>query len=159
MIRAKEVRVIDSNGGQLGVMPLIDAIARAEEKGYDLVLISPDANPPVCRITDVGKLMYEQQKKEKQSRKGSKAGHLKEIKMSPKISEHDFLVKAERAKEFLQKNFKVKVSLMFRGREATHPDIGRRLLEKMVNHISEVGKAEGSPSFEGRQLIMILSQK
>ncbi len=159
MIRFKEVRVIDSDASQLGVLPTNVAIAKAEEKGMDLVLISPDAKPPVCKITDVGKLMYEQAKREKQSKKGSKAGQLKEIKLSPKIGEHDFQVKADRAKEFLGKSFKVKVTLMFRGREATHPDIGRRLIEKMVNALEELGKPEGSASFEGRSMIIIISPK
>ncbi len=159
MIRSPQVRVIDTDGGQLGVMPLSAGIAKAEEKGLDLVLISPDANPPVCRITDIGKLRYEQSKREKQSRKGSKAGHLKEVKFTPKISDHDFLVKAERSKEFLQKGFKVKASIMFRGREMTHPDIGRRHMDRLVEYVAEVGKPESAPSMEGRNMIMILTQK
>ncbi len=159
MIRYKEVRVIGSDGSQAGVMPLSQAIAKAEEDGLDLVLISQDANPPVCRIADLGKLRYEQAKKEKQSRKPSKAGQLKEIKMSPKISIHDFQVKAEHAKEFLQKGYKVKGTIFFRGREMTHPDIGRRLLAQLLEALIEFGKAEGNPSFEGRSMITIISPK
>ncbi len=157
MIRAGQVRVIDNEGAQLGVMPTLQAIAAAEEKGLDLILISPDANPPVCKIGDVGKLRYEQTKKEKLAKKNSKAGQLKEIKMTPKIGIHDFEVKAEHAREFLKKNFKVKVTVMFRGREVTHPDIGRRLIEKMVEQMQGLGKPEGSQMMEGRNMILILA--
>lgn len=159
MIRVREVRVIDSDNSQLGVLPTQTAIAKAEEKGMDLVLISPDANPPVCRIADLGKLRYEQAKKEKKSKKASKSGQLKEVKLSPKISGHDFDVKATRTKEFLEKGYKVKISLFFRGREAAHPDIGRRHIEKMVQTVESVGKAEGNISSEGRNMILILSPK
>lgn len=159
MIRAREVRVIGSDNSQLGVMLTSEAIARAVEEGLDLVLISNEATPPVCKIADLGKLRYEQEKKEKKSRKGSKGGQLKEIKMFPKIGIHDFGVKAQHAKEFLEKRFKVKVTLMFRGREATHPDIGRRLLEKMIEFTADAGKPEGPVTHEGRSMIMILSPK
>jgi translation initiation factor IF-3 len=159
MIRFKEVRVIDSDGSQIGVLPTPIAISKAEEKGFDLILISPDASPPVCRIADLGKLRYEQMKKDRQARKGSKGGQLKEIKLSPKIGGHDFQVKAERAKEFLEKGFKVKVSLMFRGREATHPEIGRRHLEKMAEFLDAAGKPEGPISSEGRNMLLIISPK
>lgn len=159
MIRAKEVRVIGSDNSPLGVMPTLEAISKAAEEGLDLVLISSEANPPVCRIADIGKLRYEQEKKEKKSRKGSKGGQLKEIKMFPKIGMHDFEVKAIHAKEFLEKRFKVKVTLMFRGREATHPEIGRRLIEKMVEYVAEVGKPEGPTTHEGRSMITIISPK
>ena len=157
MIRAGQVRVIDADGSQAGILPTQQAISMAEEKGLDLVLISPDANPPVCKIADVGKLRYEQSKKDKQSKKGQKAGTLKEIKMTPKIGIHDFDTKAEHTKEFLQKGFKVKVTVMFRGREVTHPDIGRRLLIKMAEKMEGSGKPEGGQDMEGRNMIMILS--
>lgn len=159
MIRHKEVRVIDSDGAQLGVLLTGEALSKAYEKGMDLILITIDANPPVCRIADLGKMRYEQMKKEKQSRKGSKAGILKEIKMSPKISQHDFMVKAERAKEFLAKGYKLKVTVMFRGRERTHPDVGRRHIEQMVQFLAEAGKPDGGVSFEGRSMILIISPK
>ncbi|MCX5749838.1 MAG: translation initiation factor IF-3 [Candidatus Saganbacteria bacterium] len=159
MIRAKEVRVIDSDGSPLGVLPTQTAITTALDKGFDLILISPDANPPVCRIADMGKMRYEQAKKEKQSRKGQKAGQLKEITLSIKIGEHDFQVKAARAKEFLEKGCKVKVSLRFRGREVTHPDIGRRLMERMGDTLSVAGKVESLASADARNMILILSPK
>lgn len=159
MIRAKEVRVIDSNGSQLGIMPTFAAISKAAENGLDLILISQDANPPVCRIIDFGKLKYEQSKKEKQSKKGSKSGQVKEIKISPKISDHDFLVKANRATEFLEKKMKVKITLMFRGREMQHPELGRRILDRMIESLSLCGKPEGEYKPEGRSLILIFAPK
>ena len=159
MIRHKEVRVIDSDGSQLGVMPTQAAIAKAYEKGLDLVLVVVNASPPVCRISDPGKLMYEQGKKEKKAKKSSKAGLVKEIKLSAKIGDHDFLVKAERAKEFLQKGFKVKVSLMFRGREMTHPDVGKRHMDRMIGSLADVGKPDSPYSFEGRNMILMVSPK
>lgn len=157
MIRAKEVRVIDSTGSQLGIMPTFEAISKAAEKGLDLILISQDANPPVCRIIDFGKLKYEQSKKEKLSKKGSRSGQVKEIKISPKISEHDFLVKANKAKEFLQKKLKVKITLMFRGREAQHPELGKKVLDKMSEALASCGKAESGYKPEGRSLILIFA--
>ena len=157
MIRFKEVRVIDSDGSQAGIFPIQSALSKAYEKGMDLILISTESSPPVCKIADIGKLKYEQQKRDKQSKKGSKAGQLKEIKMSPKISEHDFMVKAERAKEFLEKGYKVKVAVMFRGREQTHPDVGRRHLEKMITFLSTVGKIEGNISQEGRAMFLLVA--
>jgi len=158
-IRAREVRVIDHDGSQAGVMGTREAIDKARQNGFDLILISPDANPPVCRIADLGKIKYEAQKKEKQSRKTGKAGQVKEVKMGPKIGEHDFIVKAERAQEFLKKGYKVKVTLHFRGREATHPEIGRNLLRKMAEVVSDSGAPEGNYKQEGRNLVMMVSPK
>ena len=159
MIRAREVRVIDSDGSQLGVLPTQAAITKALEKGFDLVMISPDANPPVCRIADIGKMRYEQSKKEKQSRKGQKAGQLKEIMISAKIGQHDFMVKADRAKEFLEKGYKVKVSLRFRGREVTHQAICRNLMEKMADTLAAAGKVESLASADARNMILVMSPK
>lgn len=159
MIRAKEVLVIDEKSSQIGVLPLSQAIELAAERGLDLVLIAEDAQPPVCKIIDLGKLKYEQSKKEKQSKKGSKSGQVKEIKISPKISEHDFLVKADRAQAFLKKGLKVKTTMMFRGREATHPEIGRRLLTKMTEALIQFGKPEGDSKSEGRSIILIFAPK
>ena len=158
-IRAREVRVIDFDGSQAGVLPIREAVDRARQNGYDLILISPDANPPVCRIADLGKIKYEAQKKEKQTRKTSKAGQVKEVKMGPKIGEHDFVVKAERTQEFLKKGYKVKVTLHFRGREATHPEIGRNLLRKMAEAVVTTGAPEGNFKQEGRNIIMMMSPK
>lgn len=141
------------------MLPTREAVERARQNGLDLILISPDANPPVCRIADLGKIKYEQQKKEKQSRRTSKAGQVKEIKMGPKIGEHDFEVKAERTKEFLQKGYKVKVTLHFRGREVTHPEIGRNLLRKMTESVAGLGAPEGNFKQEGRDIVMMISPK
>ena len=159
MIRFPEVRVIDSDGKQLGVLATNQAIAIAQEKGLDLILISVDAKPPVCRITDYGKIKYEQSKKDKQSRKGNKGGQLKEMKMTPKIGGHDFEFKTTRTREFLEKGCKVKVTIHFRGREATHPKIGENLLLKMIELTSDIGIVESPPKFEGRNMLMILAPK
>ncbi len=159
MIRHNEVRVIDSDGTQLGVMPTKEAIAKAYEKGLDLILVVPNANPPVCKISEPGKLIYEQDKKEKKARKSSKAGLVKEIKISAKISDHDFSVKANHAKEFLQKGYKVKVSLMFKGREMAHPEVGKKQMEKMIEALSDVGKPDGQFSMDGRNMVLMVSPK
>lgn len=149
--------MIDEDGAQLGVLPVPVAISRAREKGLDLVLVSPTATPPVCRIADIGKLKYEQQKKEKESRKSQKGGSLKEVKLSPKIAQHDFDVRERRAREFLEKKHKVKVSMFFRGRENAHVDIGRRVMDRMIEKLIEVGRPEAEPKKFGKTLIVILS--
>lgn len=128
----------------------------ARERGLDLVLIAPTAKPPVARIADYGKLRYELSKKEKDARKGSKAGTMKEIKLSCKIAQHDFAVRADKTKELLTKGYKVKVNLMFRGREMAHTDIGRQVIARFVEAISETGKPESLPKMEGRNLNMIV---
>ncbi|MFH1347397.1 MAG: translation initiation factor IF-3, partial [Candidatus Margulisiibacteriota bacterium] len=123
-IRGREVRLIDEEGKQLGVVPTPEALTMARERGFDLVLISPGANPPVARITDVGKLKYEDSKKEKEARKSQKGGGLKEVKISPTIAQHDFEVRLKKTREFLEKRNKVKVSMFFRGRWMAHVDLG-----------------------------------
>jgi translation initiation factor IF-3 len=153
------LRLVDENGKQLGLFSSPDALKLARERGLDLVLIAPGSKPPVARIADYGKLKYELSKKEKEAHKGSRAATLKEIKLSSKIAQHDFEVRVEKTKELLAKGHKVKVNIMFRGREMTHTELGRRVMDRMVESITEVGKAEAPPKLEGRNLNLILVPK
>ena len=129
----------------------------AKERGYDLVLMSPGASPPVCRIADHGKLKYELRKKQKEQRKGQKAGVLKEIKISPKIAQHDFDVRQSKTRECLEKSYKVKLSMYFRGRENQHVNIGRAVMERLLANVADLGKAEAPPKKIGKSLIVIVS--
>lgn len=156
-IREKEVRLIDSEGQQLGIMSLQKALEVAEEKGLDLVNISPKANPPVCKIMDYGKFRFEQAKKEKEAKKNQRIVEVKEIRFSPKIDVHDFEVKARNATKFLTSGDKVKVTVRFRGREMAHTQIGMDLLKKFAETCKEVGNVEKEPKLEGRQMIMFLA--
>jgi len=136
-----------------------EALKMARERGYDLVLISPGANPPVARIADQGKLKYEMKKKEKETRKSQRAGVVKEVKISPKIADHDFNVRVTKARECLEKKNKVKVSMYFRGRENIHVDIGRRVMERMIEAVAELGKPEAQPRKIGKNMFVMLSPK
>jgi len=136
-----------------------EALKLARERGYDLVLIAPTAKPPVARIADYGKLKYELAKKEKEARKTSKAGTVKEIKLSSKIAQHDFDVRVEKSKELLSKGHKVKVNIMFRGREMAHTNLGRKVMDRMMQAVAEVGKPDAPPKLEGRNLNLIISPK
>ncbi|KIH77394.1 translation initiation factor IF-3 [Geoalkalibacter ferrihydriticus DSM 17813] len=156
-IRAREVRVIDDESQQLGVMTLSDALAAAQERGLDLVEVSPNANPPVCRIMDFGKFKYQQSKKAAEAKKKMARVELKEVKMRPKTEEHDFQVKLRNARRFLEEGNKVKFTIMFRGREVTHPERGRMLLEKASLEIADIGQVEGRPNLQGRFMSMIVS--
>lgn len=156
-IRGKEFRVIDPSGEMLGVMSKSQAIARATDMSMDLIEIAPNANPPVCKIMDYGKYIYEQQKKEKLQKKNQKKQELKEIRFKPRTDTHDFNFKANHAKEFLEQGNKVKGTVMFRGREITHKEIGMELLEKFIEHLSEVSKVDNPMRMEGRNLTVILS--
>ena len=156
-IREKEVRLIDSEGQQLGIMSLQKALDAAEEKGLDLVNISPKATPPVCKIMDYGKFRFEQAKKEKEAKKNQRIVEVKEIRFSPKIDVHDFEVKARNATKFLTGGDKVKVTVRFRGREMAHTQIGMDLLKKFAETCKEVGNVEKEPKLEGRQMIMFLA--
>ncbi|MDO8536273.1 MAG: translation initiation factor IF-3 [Candidatus Omnitrophota bacterium] len=158
-IRAREIRVIGEHGDQLGVMSVQDGIKNAEEAGLDLVEIAPTANPPVCRIMDHSKFKYEQEKKEKEARKKQKIVHIKEIRLGPKIGEHDYQFKVNHLIEFLKKGDKVKVTMIFRGREMAHVDLGRKILEKLSSDISAVGEIEEQPRMEGRFINMIIRAK
>ena len=144
-IRAREVRVIGSDGEQLGIMSGREAQQLAYEKHLDLVEIAPTAKPPVCRIMDYGKYRYEQQKREKESRKKQKTFDIKEVKLRPGIEEHDFNVKFKNAVRFLEDGDKVKVTIMFRGRELSHPELGEVLLNKMAAQLKEMAVVERQP--------------
>ncbi len=158
-IRAREVRVIGSEGEQLGIMSGRDAQQLAYEKHLDLVEIAPTAKPPVCRIMDYGKYRYEQQKREKESRKKQKTFDIKEVKLRPGIEEHDFNVKFKNAVRFLEDGDKVKVTIMFRGRELSHPELGEVLLNKMAEQLKEMAVVERQPKLEGKNMIMIVAPK
>ena len=158
-IRYSEVRLIGSDGSQLGIVTINEARSKAEEQELDLVLISPNSKPPVCKIINYGKFLYEITKKEKEAKKSHRGGVLKEIKITPKIDKHDLDVRIKHIDEFIKKGHKVKVTVTFRGREITHMDIGRKLLDQMVLGLEGVAKMEQAPHLEGKNLHIILSQK
>ena len=158
-IRAKEVRVIDDMGEMRGIMSTRDAIALAEEKNLDLVNVSPNADPPVCKILDYGKYRYELQKKDKLAKKNQKTMQVKEVRLSTFIEEHDVQVKANTAVKFLKDGDKVKVSLRFRGRERDYTQKGFDVMNHFAEQVSEFGVVDKKPKFEGRSLTMFLSPK
>ena len=158
-IRAREVRLIDETGQNVGVVAKFDAIARAEAAGLDLVEVSPDAEPPVCKILDFGKFKYQEQKKAAEARKNQKIVEIKEIKMRPGIDDHDYDVKMKAMRRFFVEGDKVKITLRFRGREMAHTDLGYRLLMKVREETAALAKVEAEPSMEGRQMIMVLAPK
>ena len=158
-IRAPQVRLIDQDGEMIGVMSARDALARAYEVGMDLLEISPNAEPPVCKITDFGKFKYEQQKKANEARKRQKVVEIKEIKVRPNIDDHDYEVKMRQMKGFIEEGDKVKVTLRFRGRELAHPELGMKLLQQVKADFEPVAKVEYEPRMEGRQMIMILAPR
>lgn len=158
-IREKEVRVIDTDGTMLGIMPTEKALEMAGEKKLDLVNISPNANPPVCKILDYGKYRYELQKREKEAKKKQKVTQVKEIRLSTFIEDHDIQVKATTASKFLKDGDKVKVSLRFRGRERDYAARGMEVMKTFADTVSEVGVIEKKPLFEGRSLTMVLGPK
>lgn len=159
MIVAEEIRVVGSEGEMLGVMSVEAAINLADEEGLDLVEISPNAAPPVCKILDYGKYKYEQQKKAAEARKNQKTVDVKEVKIRPGIEDHDYQVKMRNARKFLENGDKVKVTMRFRGREMAHQNIGYDLLKRMIEELSDVGKVDLHPKMEGRQIIMVLSSE
>lgn len=158
-ISAREVLVIDADGTQLGVMKTSEALALAREKKLDLVNVAPAARPPVCRLMDYGKHKYEQSKRDREARKNQKVTTIKEVKLRPNIDKHDFDVKAKRAQKFLENGDKVKVTVMFRGREITHPEIAQRLCQQLAKDLAECGVVEKPAKQEGRNMIMILTPK
>ena len=155
-IRCKEVRVIGEEGQQLGVMALRDALNMAKDEGVDLVMVSPSANPPVCRIVDYGKFKYEQQQKKKEAKRNQTVVQIKEIKVRPKTDDHDFETKVRHIKRFLEDGDRVKVTVFFRGREIVHKDRGLSILERVIADTKDVGKVEQEPRAEGRTLQMLL---
>jgi translation initiation factor IF-3 len=158
-IRVPQVRLIDEEGEMIGVMSARDALLRAYDAGMDLLEISPNAVPPVCKITDYGKYKYEQQKKANEARKKQKIVEIKEIKVRPNIDDHDYDVKMRSAKSFLEEGDKVKVTLRFRGREMAHQDLGVKVLERIRTELGEMAKVEQMPRLENRQMIMVLAPK
>ncbi len=155
-ITASEVRVISSTGKQLGILSVREALNHAEDEGFDLVEVSPDAKPPVCKIIDYGKLKYKEQKSKKEAKKKQKTFEVKEIKMRPGINKHDYDVKIKALSKFIKDGNKVKVSMRFRGREMEHQNIGINLLNKITEQVSEYAKLEVPPKPEGRQIMMLL---
>ncbi|MGB5421541.1 MAG: translation initiation factor IF-3 [Desulfobacterales bacterium] len=158
-IRAKEVRVIDPEGNQVGVVSITEALKSAAEFGLDLVEISPNANPPVCKIMDYGRYKYEQTKKKQEAKKKQATFQLKEIKVRPNTDDHDLQVKIGYIKKFIDKKDKVKVTVMFRGREITLSQLGRDMLAKIAEETADVAVVEQYPKFEGRTLMMVLSPR
>ena len=156
MIRAREVRLVGEKGEQLGIMPLSQAQETSTKHGLDLVEVAPTAAPPVCRILDYGKYRYEQSKKEQGARKSQKISLLKQVRMRPKIGDHDFEAKARLAKKLLAAGDKVKISVLFRGREITHPEIAWKLLQRMAESLKEAASVDGQPSMVGRRMNVIL---
>ena len=155
-ITASEVRVISSNGKQLGIISIREALYHAEDEGFDLVEISPDAKPPVCKIIDYGKLKYKEQKSKKEAKKKQKTIEIKEIKMRPGIDKHDYNVKIKALLRFISGGNKVKISMRFRGREIEHKNLGFNLLNKLTEEVADFADVEVSPKREGRQIMMIL---
>jgi translation initiation factor IF-3 len=158
-IDAHEVRVIDSEGEQKGVMPVADAIVLAKDEGLDLVEVAPTADPPVCRIMDFGKYLFEQNKKAQSARRKQKQVHVKEIKFRPGTEEGDYKVKLRKLIEFLEHGDKTKITLRFRGREMAHQELGANLLARVRDDLEEYGVVEQMPQMEGRQMIMVMSPK
>jgi len=155
-IRASEIRLIGAEGENVGVVSPDRAMQLAEEAGLDLVEISPNATPPVCKIMDFGKFKYEQQKRESEARKKQKIIEVKEVKFRPNTDVHDYDVKMRNVTRFLEAGDKVKITLRFRGREMAHQNLGRELLERVAEDIKEIGKVENMPRMEGRQMVMMI---
>jgi translation initiation factor IF-3 len=157
-IRAREIRLIDENGEMVGVMPPIQALDIARDKGLDLVEVSPNASPPVCKLMDYGRYKYEQAKKESEARKNQKTITLKEIRMRPRTDDHDIEVKTRQIQRFLADGDKVRVSVQFRGPDMRHPDIGRKLLDGIAEELKGIATIERTPIMEGRMMSMIVSR-
>lgn len=158
-IESPRIRLIDQNGEMVGVVSLHQGLQLAYEAGLDLVEISPNADPPVCKLLDIGKYKYEQQKKQNEARKKQKVIEIKEIKMRPGIDDHDYEVKKRAMIRFLEEGDKVKITLRFRGREMVHNELGARLLDRVRTDLGELAKVEASPRMEGRQMTMVVAPK
>lgn len=156
-IRAKEVRVVDSEGEFLGIMTVPEALQAAEERGVDLVEVSPNSTPPVCRIMDYGKYKYQASKRAVEAKKKTARVEIKEVKLRPKTDEHDFNFKVKNARRFLESGNKVKVTIMFRGREVTHPEFGRILLDKVAAATADIGQVESKAYMAGRTMSMVIA--
>lgn len=158
-IEASQVRLIDARGEMVGIVSLYQALAIADESGLDLVEISPNAEPPVCKVLDFGKFKYELQKKENEARKKQKVIEIKEIKMRPGIDDHDYDVKMRAMQRFIAEGDKVKITLRFRGREMVHQDLGAKVLDRVRTDLAEISKVEATPRMEGRQMTMVIAPK
>ena len=158
-ITAPQVRLIGADGSQVGVVSLPEAMRMAEDKGLDLVEVSPKADPPVCKLLDLGKYKYVAQKKANEARKRQKTFDVKEVKMRPGIEDHDYKVKMRSMTRFLGEGDKVKVTIRFRGRELAHPEIGQRLLDRIRDDSGNIAKVEAIPRMEGRQIVMVMAPK
>jgi translation initiation factor IF-3 len=158
-IRAREVQLIDQNGGNRGVVDTRVALEMANEAGLDLVEISPNTTPPVCKILDYGKYKYQAQKKAAEARKKQKVVEVKEIKLRPMIDDHDYDVKMRSMRRFFEEGDKVKVTLRFRGREMAHQELGVKLLDRVRDDLAKLAKVEQEPKFEGRQMVMVLAPR
>lgn len=158
-IRVPQVRVVGSEGNQLGVMPIQKALELAVQKELDLVEVAPQIEPPVCRIMDFSKFKYDQERKEREAKKHQSRTHLKEVRLKPNIEEHDYQVKLKQAINFLNKKDKVKISLFFRGRQMQHLDLGRKVLDRFVNDIQQVGKTERNSALEGRTMSVVIAPR
>ncbi len=156
-IRARQVRLIGADGSQLGVRALPDALGIARESGLDLVEVAANAEPPVCKIMDYGKYKYEQDQRRKESRKRASNVVIKEMKFRPKIDSHDYDTKMKHVERFLEEGSKVKLTIMFRGREMAHPELGRRILEKVAERVAEIAIVESAPKQDGRNMVMVLN--
>ncbi len=158
-IRAESVRLIGPEGEQVGIVSLREALEYADRLNLDLVEVAPMANPPVCKVMDYGKYRYEQEQKAKEARKRQTTISIKEIKLRPKIDDHDFATKKGHVERFLKKGDKVKLTIMFRGRELVHPHLGERLLRRMAEELQELGDVESQPNLDGRNMVMMLAPK
>jgi translation initiation factor IF-3 len=158
-IRVREVHLIDKDGLNLGNIPIADALVRAQEAGLDLVEISPNADPPVCKLLDYGKFKYQEQKKQAEARKKQKVVEVKEIKFRPMIDDHDYKVKMRSMQRFFEEGDKVKVTLRFRGREMAHQELGIKLLDRVKDDTVKIAKIESEPRVEGRQMVMVLAPR
>jgi translation initiation factor IF-3 len=156
-IKVREVRLIDDNGKQLGIVPTVEAIRMAKEQDLDLVEVSPKTNPPVCKIMDYGKFKYQLAKKAQEAKKKQTVIQIKEMKLGLKIQEHDLMVKIRHIREFLEDGCKVKVIVMFKGREILHKDMGEKLTQKIIEAIKDIGNLEQKPKFDGRNIIMVFA--
>ncbi|HEU4558113.1 MAG TPA: translation initiation factor IF-3 [Longimicrobium sp.] len=156
-IRISPVRVINPDGEQAGILPIEQAMAMAEEQGLDLVEVAPMARPPVCRIMDYGKFKYEEQRQAREARKRQHHVQIKEVKMRPGIEDHDFEFKTRHARRFLEEGNKVKLTMMFRGRQMAHPEFGRQVLDRVSALLQDISKVEQHPQLEGRSMVMVLA--
>jgi translation initiation factor IF-3 len=156
-IRAREVRLVDVDSKQLGIKPLPEALSIARQRDLDLVEVAPDANPPVCRIMDYGKFKFDEAQRAKESRRKTTSSGIKEMKYRPKIGQGDFDTKTRQVARFLGEGHKVKITIMFRGREMSHPELGKKILDRVAEDVIELGKVEAAPKLDGRNMVMVMA--